>query len=80
MSVQCPVEEGDYTIEQTVALPKEIPKGSITTPLNRSLLTIDLPLPIAKFVVQIRSFSIDEEPIVCVDLIVDFMKRFPHFW
>lgn len=25
--VQCPVEPGDYTIEQVAALPKEIPPG-----------------------------------------------------
>lgn len=25
--VQCPVEEGEYVVEQTVALPKEIPRG-----------------------------------------------------
>lgn len=25
--VQCPVEPGDYTIEQVAALPKEIPRG-----------------------------------------------------
>lgn len=28
--VQCPVEEGSYTIEQTVALPKEVPRGELT--------------------------------------------------
>jgi hypothetical protein len=28
MTVQCPVEAGTYTIEQTVELPKEIPKGA----------------------------------------------------
>lgn len=26
-SVQCPVEEGEYVVEHTVALPKEIPQG-----------------------------------------------------
>ena len=26
-TIQCPVERGSYTVEQTVALPKEIPKG-----------------------------------------------------
>lgn len=25
--VQCPVEPGEYTIEQVAALPKEIPRG-----------------------------------------------------
>ena len=26
-SVQCPVQPGEYTLQQTVALPKEIPQG-----------------------------------------------------
>ncbi|OAX42400.1 hypothetical protein K503DRAFT_847858 [Rhizopogon vinicolor AM-OR11-026] len=29
-SIQCPVEEGEYTVVQTVALPKEIPKAKFT--------------------------------------------------
>ncbi|TFK41080.1 ML domain-containing protein [Crucibulum laeve] len=29
-SVQCPVEQGTYTVQQTVALPKEIPKAKFT--------------------------------------------------
>jgi len=29
-TVQCPVEKGTYTVEQTVALPKEIPKAKFT--------------------------------------------------
>lgn len=26
-SIQCPVKEGSYVVEQVVALPKEIPQG-----------------------------------------------------
>lgn len=26
-SIQCPIEKGDYTVVQEVALPKEIPQG-----------------------------------------------------
>ncbi|KAG1757488.1 ML domain-containing protein [Suillus lakei] len=29
-TIQCPVEEGDYTVVQTVALPKEIPQAKFT--------------------------------------------------
>ncbi|KAH7931043.1 hypothetical protein BV22DRAFT_999375 [Leucogyrophana mollusca] len=29
-SVQCPVTKGDYTVEQTVALPREIPQAKFT--------------------------------------------------
>lgn len=27
-TVQCPVNKGDYVVEQTVSLPKEIPPGT----------------------------------------------------
>ena len=27
LGIQCPIEEGDYEVEHTVALPKEIPPG-----------------------------------------------------
>ncbi|KAF8237773.1 hypothetical protein L208DRAFT_1388693 [Tricholoma matsutake] len=57
-TVQCPVEPGSYVVEQTVALPKEIPK--------------------AKFVVNVRAFTVDDVGMVCLDLKVDFMKR-PFF-
>ncbi|KAF4572840.1 Phosphatidylglycerol/phosphatidylinositol transfer protein [Pleurotus pulmonarius] len=53
--VQCPVEPGDYEVEQTVELPKEIPK--------------------AKFVVNVRGYTADDEDLVCLDLKVNFMKR-----
>jgi len=32
VSVHYPIQQGSYTIEQTVALPKEVPKGG-STPL-----------------------------------------------
>ncbi|PAV22666.1 Phosphatidylglycerol phosphatidylinositol transfer [Pyrrhoderma noxium] len=58
--VQCPVEEGEYVVEQTVALPKEIPR--------------------AKFIVQVRGYTRDDENLVCTDLSVDFRPKFPHIW
>ncbi|KAF7358737.1 hypothetical protein MSAN_01212700 [Mycena sanguinolenta] len=33
-SVQCPVEPGDYVVEQTVALPKEIPPAKFTVAIR----------------------------------------------
>lgn len=33
VDVKCPVEEGDYEVTQTVALPKEIPRGTILSSL-----------------------------------------------
>ncbi|KAF8078541.1 ML domain-containing protein [Lyophyllum atratum] len=54
-SVQCPVEPASYIVEQTVALPKEIPR--------------------AKFTVNIRGYTVDEDPMLCLDLHVDFMKN-----
>jgi len=60
VSIQCPVEEGKYTVSQTVALPKEIPR--------------------AKFVVQVRGYTADDDDMACLDLTVDFMKGFPRLW
>ncbi|EIM92953.1 uncharacterized protein STEHIDRAFT_117878 [Stereum hirsutum FP-91666 SS1] len=58
-SVQCPVEPGSYTVEQTVALPAQIPQ--------------------AKFRVHVDGFTVDDDPLVCVDLTVNFMK-IGGFW
>ncbi|KAI5115312.1 hypothetical protein M0805_004991 [Coniferiporia weirii] len=58
--VQCPVEEDEYVVVQTVALPKEIPR--------------------AKFVVQVRGYTKDDENMACVNLSVDFRPKFPHIW
>ncbi|KIL70751.1 hypothetical protein M378DRAFT_155688 [Amanita muscaria Koide BX008] len=58
VSITCPVEPGTYTIDQTVALPKEIPR--------------------AKFGVEIRAYTVDEEELLCLNLKVDFMKK-PFF-
>ncbi|KIJ21675.1 hypothetical protein PAXINDRAFT_173771 [Paxillus involutus ATCC 200175] len=57
-SVQCPVEKGDYTVVQTVSLPKEIPQ--------------------AKFTVNVRGYTNDDDDMLCLDLKVDFMKS-PFF-
>ncbi|EJC98807.1 uncharacterized protein FOMMEDRAFT_143165 [Fomitiporia mediterranea MF3/22] len=58
--VQCPVNEGDYVVEQTVALPKEVPR--------------------AKFLVQVRGYTKDDDNLVCTDITVDFRPKFPHIW
>jgi len=57
-TIQCPVSEDDYTVVQTVALPKEIPR--------------------AKFLVQVRGFTVEDEDMLCVDLKIDFQKT-PFF-
>jgi len=57
-SVQCPVDKGEYVVEQTVELPKEIPK--------------------AKFTINARGYTVDDNDLFCVDLRVDFMKK-PFF-
>ncbi|KAF5375097.1 hypothetical protein D9758_000202 [Tetrapyrgos nigripes] len=54
-TIQCPVEKGDHTVVQTVALPKEIPQ--------------------AKFKVKVEGYSVDDEPLLCLDMTVDFMKH-----
>ncbi|KAF7319849.1 ML domain-containing protein [Mycena kentingensis (nom. inval.)] len=58
-SISCPVKEGLHTIEQTVALPKEVPK--------------------LKYVINVRGFTVEEEPMACVDLTVQF-RPFFQFW
>ncbi|KAH9175352.1 ML domain-containing protein [Lactarius sanguifluus] len=57
-TVQCPIEKGNYEVEQTVALPKEIPQ--------------------AKFNVNVQAYTIDDDDLFCVKLVVNFMKR-PFF-
>ncbi|GLB36229.1 putative phosphatidylglycerol phosphatidylinositol transfer protein [Lyophyllum shimeji] len=54
-SVQCPVKPDSYTVVQTVALPREIPR--------------------AKFTVNVRGYTVDDGPMLCLDLHVDFMKK-----
>jgi hypothetical protein len=76
--VQCPVEEGDYVVEQTVALPKEIPKGALPS-LSRCIYHSDLfSFSLAKFVINARGYTVDDRDLFCVDLKVNFMKR-PFF-
>ncbi|KAI9508787.1 ML domain-containing protein [Russula earlei] len=59
-SIQCPVDSGEYVVEHTVALPKEVPQ--------------------AKFTINARGYTVDQDDLFCVDLKVDFMKRpFPKF-
>ncbi|EAU93053.1 vacuole protein [Coprinopsis cinerea okayama7 len=58
VTVQCPVEPGVYEIEQTVALPREVPR--------------------AKFHVNIEGYSPDDDPLLCLKLMVDFMIPFPR--
>ncbi|VDB86513.1 unnamed protein product [Peniophora sp. CBMAI 1063] len=55
-SITCPVEEGYYTVVQTVTLPKEIPQ--------------------AKFTVAVKGYTVDDDDLFCLNLKVDFMKRF----
>ncbi|KAH9022959.1 ML domain-containing protein [Lactarius pseudohatsudake] len=57
-TVQCPIEKGNYEVEQTVALPKEIPR--------------------AKFNVNVQAYTINDDDLFCVKLVVDFMKT-PFF-
>ncbi|KAI6007343.1 ML domain-containing protein [Pisolithus albus] len=60
-SIQCPVDAGDYTVVQTVALPNEIPR--------------------AKFSINVRGYTVDDEDMLCLDLKVDFMQSpFPRIF
>ncbi|KAH0838365.1 hypothetical protein J3R83DRAFT_6645 [Lanmaoa asiatica] len=55
VSIQCPIEKGDYILEHTVALPKEIPQ--------------------AKFAVNVRGYTTEDNNMLCLDLKVDFMRK-----
>ncbi|CAA7266519.1 unnamed protein product [Cyclocybe aegerita] len=64
-SLQCPVKPGEYTVEHTVALPKEIPKAKFT-------------VDVMGFMNEGEEDE-DPEPMLCLRLRVDFMKNpFPH--
>ena len=63
-------------VEQTVELPKEIPKGALPT-LSRCLYHSDL-FFLAKFTINARGYTVDDDDLFCVDLRVDFMKK-PFF-
>lgn len=47
-SVQCPIEEGKYEVEQTVALPREIPRGKLS-PLHAAILLTPFGQPSSMF-------------------------------
>ena len=34
----------------------------------------------AKFTVDVRGYTVDEEDMVCLQLKVDFLPKFPHLW
>lgn len=71
-TVQCPVEEGIYEVVHTVALPKEIPQGQ-----SPSLYTVAIPDAVwsAKFNIDVRGYTVEDEDLFCVSLKVDFMRR-----
>ncbi|KAF7307004.1 ML domain-containing protein [Mycena indigotica] len=55
LGISCPVEDREWhTIQQTVTLPKEIPKS--------------------KFNIQVRGSTAKNEPMLCLDLKLDFMS------
>ncbi|KAJ7813427.1 hypothetical protein B0H14DRAFT_3478071 [Mycena olivaceomarginata] len=71
-SVTCSVEPGSYTILQTVALPKEVPKRN-----QFSLFYIRAaPEGEISIVVNIESYTRDEDDMVCVELTVQFCTFF----
>ncbi|KAJ3565775.1 hypothetical protein NP233_g7429 [Leucocoprinus birnbaumii] len=53
LSVQCPVQPGQYVVEHKVTLPKETPP--------------------MKFNVQVQGYTVEEEPLVCLNLVADFI-------
>ncbi|KAG6888687.1 Phosphatidylglycerol/phosphatidylinositol transfer protein [Termitomyces sp. Mi166 len=58
-TIQCPVQPGMYTVEQTVALPREIPR--------------------AKFKVDVQGYTANDDDMLCLNLLVDFLPNpFPR--
>ena len=73
-TITCPVEEGYYTVVQTVTLPKEIPQGKCAFGLSHEC-DVDTAIT-AKFTVAVKGFTVDDDDLFCLNLKVDFMKRF----
>lgn len=78
-TVQCPVQPGEYEVQHTVSLPKEIPQGmsSNCCVFLWPLLSCDYT---AKFTVDVRGYTAEENDLMCLALKVNFMRNpFPHF-
>lgn len=73
-TVTCPVPQGELHITQTVALPKEIPRGMFHS--NNHVLHLPA-VCVAKFTVDVRGYTADDEDMVCVKLNVDFLPKTP---
>ncbi|KAF7966634.1 hypothetical protein HWV62_37591 [Athelia sp. TMB] len=72
-SIQCPAEPGDYEVSQTVTLPKEIPPGTLLS--LSGLQSLVTPLLLAKFNIDVRGYTVDDDDLVCLRLKADFIKR-----
>jgi hypothetical protein len=71
ITLQCPVAEGNHDITHTVALPKDIPPGAKTTHCSLSLLSL-LVHHAGRFTVNVRGYTVDEDDMLCLDLVMDF--------
>jgi ML domain len=80
LEVQCPVKRGDYLVEHTVVLPKEIPQGELSS--FSSMLPISFFwLASAKFNVNAHGYTVDDDELFCVDLTINFFKKpFPKLF
>jgi len=47
---------------------------------SSALLNQHYYLVIAKFIVEIRGYTVDEDDMLCLKLKVDFMRPFSRFW
>ena len=61
-------------VQQTVALPKEIPQGELPIISFNAPRPSDL-FPLAKFNINARGYTVDDDDLFCVDLKVDFMRK-----
>jgi hypothetical protein len=70
-TIQCPISAGEHKVVHTVALPKEIPRGMLNrSTIEHHLLTYS---SIAKFAVEARGSSVNDEDLMCVKINIDFI-------
>lgn len=72
MTISCPVDKGDHDVTQTVELPKEIPRGLFYL-FDLKLWVTTYPL-LAKFVVEVHGYSVDDADLMCINININFMS------
>lgn len=72
-TLQCPITPDDYEIVQTVELPNEIPRGTDPSSIPPMRAALTGTAPPAKFIVDAKVFTQDDEPAACINLMINFL-------